>query len=147
MSRQQPQDAGPFSMGSELFRLEGFAGAWPGAFGAAVIHALDPAHLWDSDLPIHSSMLWHRGSAVALRHAADAFGFIPPLRHRRAAVERLCRHALSRHGPVAVCALSTTRLPRTREDCVVCEASATFGHVAIVTGVRPTDLRSDDGDL
>jgi hypothetical protein len=48
---------------------------------------------------------------------------------------------------VPVCALSTTRLPRTREDCVACEASATFGHVAIVIGVTPTDLRSDDGDL
>jgi hypothetical protein len=48
---------------------------------------------------------------------------------------------------VAGYALSTTRLPRTREDCVVCEASATFGHVAIVTGMTPTDLRSDDGDL
>ncbi|CAM5354850.1 hypothetical protein ATER59S_01323 [Aquamicrobium terrae] len=84
---------------------------------------------------------------MALRHAADAFGIIRLAHHRRAAVERRCRHALRSRGPVPICAFSTTRLPRTREDCVVCEASAAFGHVTIVPGVTPTDLRSDDGDL
>ena len=64
------------------------------------------------------------------------------VRHRHAAVER---------PPAALCAvvagyaLSTSRLPRTREDCVVCEASATFGHVVAVDSCL--DGRQADGDF
>lgn len=109
MSRRQPQDAGPFSMGSGLFAWKGLSGAWPGAFGSASGHALDPTHLWDSDPPIRSSMLW-------CRCAANTFGTAhAPL----AIVKHPCRR-----GSVQVCALSTTRLPRTREDCVVCAKNA-----------------------
>ena len=41
------------------------AGARPGAFGRAVIHALDPTHLWDAERPIVCSMLWRFCASTA----------------------------------------------------------------------------------
>jgi len=113
-------------------------GAWSGALKAADGHALDLTHFWSAEHPIAASMLWRLRPGILPTSSAS----LRLVRHRHAAVER---------PPAALCAivagyaLSTTRLPRTREDCVVCEASIAFGHLVAVGSCL--DGKQADGDF